>query len=1091
MPDFKNIEQELQRYPISVTEEFRNASHNLELELSAEDLDQWATTGVAIAQHTVRAWEAAAEYFRVSQRMLKTLPFSRFLEWASLSSSLSDASPSIAAAYIRNAPGVVSKLTLPQMEQWAQQGLQMYRGTWKSSSLASKFFDSTPDLLEHLSFSELRQFVTFITNLSEKSYDLASECVVMSEHVLSNLTVNKGAFIALANTLVETNWRETRSYFEIVDKALSRIDPSQRLRYLNIVEYLVKGGMGHAATFLNETSEALSQLSQDSHSRIFSLSESLLLRHPNAIEEFLMHVPNVLPRVSLTMLGTWFEEGIRILGENNEAGLAYFRMESTRAEEVLNELSSGIELGRVREVLRMYCRALSGIQVEILPTQDLISKSVGWTTENAATTEGNHVFLPEIVDRYTEKTANFQWLKVVSTHQIAHLEFNSFEFQYERPATQFRNLRFDLTPEDHMASTRETLTDKPNNKTSNVGLEGAWLTDMEHFFDLFKDRKLALDVFTVAEDSRIDARVQKEYPGLRQAYQEIQKDTLSERPNIGELPARQALVEFLIRLSLQQYRGLPVPKKYIKEAKAIAHVVRRLVKPDLVLVEDTAEATLRIYRIITRLPNEEISERQWEDLDLDDLQNELSDDELEDLLNELDAQTTADVTAEPSAEIPYQSPQDVEYRGDFKPELTQMMNKLRQTQQEWLQDPSAGEQVTREMLEQILQKNAELQAVQGEITNSSGLYANNMMREAGLPQAEPYSNYVPHTQTDDEGGPLETSEPNAYLYDEWDFRANDYRPRWCIVREREMEEGDPQFYENTMKDYASLVTKIRRQFELLMPEMFRKVRRLPDGEEFDFDAVIEAQVDLRTGNSPSEKLFWRRNKVGREVAVAFLLDMSASTAEAIDQAKQDRTMQDAPDDPVEYMLWLRMRRGEEMRRSFKRIIDLEKESITLLIEALETIGDVYGIYGFSGYGRENVEFYVIKDLFENLSSQITNRIDKISPLHATRMGPAIRHTVNKLQRVDARSKLLFLISDGRPQDRGYSREGVEKEYAVHDTRMALREARRKNIIPFCLTVDKQGHDYLKTMCQDMGYEVLGDISALPERLPMLYRKLTI
>ena len=107
-----------------------------------------------------------------------------------------------------------------------------------------------------------------------------------------------------------------------------------------------------------------------------------------------MHVPNVLPRVSLTMLGTWFEEGIRILGENNEAGLAYFRMESTRAEEVLNELSSGIELGRVREVLRMYCRALSGIQVEILPTQDLISKSVGWTTENAATTEGNHVFLP-------------------------------------------------------------------------------------------------------------------------------------------------------------------------------------------------------------------------------------------------------------------------------------------------------------------------------------------------------------------------------------------------------------------------------------------------------------------------------------------------------------------------------------------------------------------------------------------------------------------------------------------------------------------------------------------------------------------------
>ncbi|MCH8107351.1 MAG: hypothetical protein IIB30_03225, partial [Chloroflexi bacterium] len=55
---------------------------------------------------------------------------------------------------------------------------------------------------------------------------------------------------------------------------------------------------------------------------------------------------------------------------------------------------------------------------------------------------------------------------------------------------------------------------------------------------------------------------------------------------------------------------------------------------------------------------------------------------------------------------------------------------------------------------------------------------------------------------------------------------------------------------------------------------------------------------------------------------------------------------------------------------------------------------------------------------------------------------------------------------------------------------ALIEAKRKNITPFCLTVDKAGHDYLKSMCGDMGYEVLGDIWSLPERLPMLYRKLT-
>ena len=180
-----------------------------------------------------------------------------------------------------------------------------------------------------------------------------------------------------------------------------------------------------------------------------------------------------------------------------------------------------------------------------------------------------------------------------------------------------------------------------------------------------------------------------------------------------------------------------------------------------------------------------------------------------------------------------------------------------------------------------------------------------------------------------------------------------------------------------------------------------------------------------------------------------------------------------------------------MRRSYKRIIDLEKEACVLIINALEAVGDRYGIYAFSGYGRENVEFYTIKDIEESFSDSIKKRIDRVSPLHATRMGPAIRHATTKLDAQDAKTKLLFLISDGRPQDRGYSREGVEKEYAVHDTKMALDEAKEKDITPFALTVDKNGHDYLATMCQDMGYEILDDILELPRRLLYLYRRLTM
>jgi nitric oxide reductase activation protein len=310
------------------------------------------------------------------------------------------------------------------------------------------------------------------------------------------------------------------------------------------------------------------------------------------------------------------------------------------------------------------------------------------------------------------------------------------------------------------------------------------------------------------------------------------------------------------------------------------------------------------------------------------------------------------------------------------------------------------------------------------------------------------------------------------------------------VKESKLEEGEDNFYENALREHAGLVTQTRKQFELMKPEMFRKLKRLPDGEDIDLDAAIEWMVEKKAGASPTEKIYWRRNKIERDVAVAFLIDMSASTDEEINKREKKYDDDDYDDDPRKYLSWWVSKRRQELTSPPKRIIDLEKESTVLLMTALETIGDQYGIYGFSGYGRDNVEFFVIKDFDENLDQKIKNRLDKVTPIRSTRMGPAIRHATFKLMETDAKVKILVLLSDGRPQDHGYGRDRTEKEYAIHDTKQALNEAKREGITPFALTVDRAGHDYLKTMCEDMGYEVVADIEALPSRLPALYRRLT-
>ena len=91
--------------------------------------------------------------------------------------------------------------------------------------------------------------------------------------------------------------------------------------------------------------------------------------------------------------------------------------------------------------------------------------------------------------------------------------------------------------------------------------------------------------------------------------------------NLSTIRANHPMVEFLVRLSLQQYRGLPAPEKYVKEAKQIARIIKRVLRVEA-NVEDTAEATLRIYAIISQIPNEEVPPEDWQDVDVDEEQEE-------------------------------------------------------------------------------------------------------------------------------------------------------------------------------------------------------------------------------------------------------------------------------------------------------------------------------------------------------------------------------------------------------------------------------------------------------------------------------------
>jgi hypothetical protein len=303
----------------------------------------------------------------------------------------------------------------------------------------------------------------------------------------------------------------------------------------------------------------------------------------------------------------------------------------------------------------------------------------------------------------------------------------------------------------------------------------------------------------------------------------------------------------------------------------------------------------------------------------------------------------------------------------------------------------------------------------------------------------------------------------AYNYDEWDRELTDHRLGWCRVVEKRVKHGDRSFVEQTRERHKGVISSIRHQFQLMKPENLTRVANEVDGEEFDLNAVIDYVIDRRADGQQSERIYTKRLRRRRDVAVSFLLDQSSSTA---------RTIGRHPLQPY--------------TRPGRRIIEIEKEGLVLMSEALEAVGDVYSINGFTSEGRRNVKFYVVKDFNEKYNDEVKQRIGGINYQNNTRLGAAIRHATARLAKQDARTRLLIVLSDGRPYDHDYG----DARYAREDTREALRQAKNEGITPFCITIDRESEAELKDLYGEIGYTIIDDVLSLPERLPGIYRRLT-
>lgn len=273
------------------------------------------------------------------------------------------------------------------------------------------------------------------------------------------------------------------------------------------------------------------------------------------------------------------------------------------------------------------------------------------------------------------------------------------------------------------------------------------------------------------------------------------------------------------------------------------------------------------------------------------------------------------------------------------------------------------------------------------------------MKEVMRSQERPRSIYRSYIILDGLNLEINETDPSVGLpYPEWDYRKREYKQDWCFLQETHNREHHADWLADTEVKHATLIASLKRRFAAITSE-FLKLKRQPTGSDFDLDAVVDSQVQLRSGHPPNESIYLNQKKDIHDVSAVLLLDLSFST---------DAWVEDA------------------------RVLDSIMETVYCVGEVIEENIESFAVAGLSSNTRRSCRFELLKDFHEPWE-QAKLHFGALQPQGYTRIGPALRHAQELLLTQGASRKIIILVTDGRPCD--YDR--YEGTYGIRDVRKAI------------------------------------------------------
>jgi nitric oxide reductase NorD protein len=718
------------------------------------------------------------------------------------------------------------------------------------------------------------------------------------------------------------------------------------------------------------------------------------------LEPFLGALHNGLDMLGREALTRFVSMGLERFKADPGSGRKFFALESRLGQEAWVALQVAANLGRMRPQLERYLKARTGRSISIRPLNEVAR----WLPQAdrhgcQVCSDGRRIYLPDEIELYGQRRANEQQYKLLTRLEAGLFEFGTFDFDLEKALEQI--------PQD----LAQNLVAGAGLELSHTVTEGG-ACDLARFYGLFDLPALAEDLFNCFESGRIRKCLAHHYPGLA-------------RSGFRQLVDAARGLEAGGHVLMPLYRAVALGEAIdsaladVPDGCAILRSVcqsfDQTLGPDAT-VEASAALTARCYQSIRQLGHSsgaflstgyaalgvpfgrKIRARLWN----------LASGPEDRLARRIQA-----ALRDRGIKV---------YAADIRTVLLGQDGTL-----------SAGD-----LLRIIAKANASQATDTLQVSvDIASLELEKILAEWPHPASVEASSQEP-----------------AYRYKEWDCRLQDYLEGHVRVVEKTFDAPASDFYPRTLQRRKGIAEGMRRAFELLKPEGLQILRQWIEGDAFDYRALLDFAVDRKAGLIPSDRLYIKRLKRQRDVAVLLLVDLSRSTA----------------------------------NRAFGTpfsVLEVEKEAIVLFCEALMVVGDAFAVAGFSGSGRLNVAYWRIKDFGDDLSEPVKQRISAITPQRSTRMGAAIRHATHWLTQLPQKVRLLIILSDGFPNDLDY-----KADYAVEDTHKAVLEARAKNIYTKAITVNMGADSRLDDLYGTAHHYVIADVKDLPDRLLRVYGRLT-